>query len=248
MTMALSNSSQQYDILSITDSTLMFVMTIFCVLIPVSYFPFSPRPDKVFLRLLVRFFRSSEYLMNTMRWNLTMTPTRLDRWKRAFYTRELAALPQKLGGWGKIVNTGVLSETTPEQLQVLAVNLQALAGRMQELMDARADLHADLLAHELLIDVSDWHLKIQEDLSGFSQGLTVASVNKLCEQLTVSLAHLEIRIENTLNKEGGDKFSILDEENLYRLLGAYRGLSDALIEYAETAKGIGWEQWRESRF
>jgi len=248
ITMGLSNSSQQYDILSVIDSALMFITAFFCVFVPASYFPFSSRPDKAFLRLLGRFFRSSEYLMTTMLRDLTMPPTRLDRWRRAFHARELAALPQKLGAWGKIVNTGVLSETTPEQLQVLTANLQTLVYRIQELLDARARLHADLLAHELLSDMSDWRLKIQEVLSEFSLESTIVPPNKLREQLTVILEHLEISVEEMLNNVERDKFSTQDEENFYRLLGAYRGLSEAMIEYAGTAEGIDWDQWRESRF
>ena len=31
-------------------------------------------------------------------------------------------------------------------------------------------------------------------------------------------------------------------------VGAYRGLSEAVIEDAGTAEGIEWDRWRESRF
>ncbi len=183
-----------------------------------------------------------------MPWELTMTPTRLDCWKRAFHIRELAALPQKLGAWGKVVNTSVLSDTTPEQLQMLSTNLQALSYRMQELMDARANPQAEFLVHELLTDVRAWRIKVQETLYGFSQDPALIHVDVLREQLTRSIEHLEGRIEETLNKAGEGEFSERDGENFYQLLGAYRGLSKAIIEYAATAEGIRWEQWRESRF
>ena len=248
ITIGLSNSSQQYDILSVIDSTLMFITVLFCVLIPASYFPFSSRPDKVFLRLLGRFFRSSEYLMTTMRWDPTMTPTRLDYWRRAFHARELATLPQKLGAWGKVVNTRVLSNTTPEHLQTITTNLQALAYRMQELMDARANPQSELLVRELLTDMRVWRLKVQEALQVFSRDPAALAVNELREQLTTSIEHLEVRIEEILNKAGESDFSNRDGENFYHLLGAYRGLSEAMIEYAGTAEGIDWDQWRESRF
>ena len=39
-----------------------------------------------------------------------------------------------------------------------------------------------------------------------------------------------------------------DRERLYRLLGAYRGLSEAGLNYATVAEGIPWGAWRESRF
>ena len=37
-------------------------------------------------------------------------------------------------------------------------------------------------------------------------------------------------------------------EDLYRLLGAYRSVSEALVDYARAAGAIDWEPWREARF
>ncbi len=68
------------------------------------------------------------------------------------------------------------------------------------------------------------------------------------EQLTKSTEHLELRIEETLNKSEESEISVEEGENFYRLLGAYRGLSDVVIEYAGTAEKVDWEPWRESRF
>jgi len=39
-----------------------------------------------------------------------------------------------------------------------------------------------------------------------------------------------------------------DGENFYRLLGTYRGVSDALITYAGSTMSVEWAPWREERF
>jgi hypothetical protein len=39
-----------------------------------------------------------------------------------------------------------------------------------------------------------------------------------------------------------------DFENMYRLLGAYRGVSEAVVEHARLAGTIDWARWQESRF
>ena len=62
------------------------------------------------------------------------------------------------------------------------------------------------------------------------------------------LEHMEARIKATLNKAAEGEFSDRDAENFYRLLGAYRGVSEALVEYAANAAGIDWAPWREERF
>ena len=39
-----------------------------------------------------------------------------------------------------------------------------------------------------------------------------------------------------------------DEEKFYRLLGAYRAVSEALVDYAGDTADINWARWREERF
>jgi hypothetical protein len=68
------------------------------------------------------------------------------------------------------------------------------------------------------------------------------------ERLTAILGHLEGRIKETLNLAREGELSDRDGEHFYRLLGAYRGLSEAAIAYAGAANGIDWGPWRESRF
>ena len=221
---------------------------LFAVLAIASNIPFSARPEKAFQRLLGRFFRSCEHLMTTMPWYITTTPTRLERWRRAFHLREVEALPRKLAAWGKAIDTAAVPGTTPEQVQALTTNLQALTYRMQELMDARESPQARFLVGELLTDVRAWRLRVQEVFRAWAGGRTPAPAVVLSERLTARLSQLERRIEETINKAPEGELSRDDRERLYRLLGAYRGLSEAGVEYARTADGIEWGPWRESRF
>lgn len=47
-----------------------------------------------------------------------------------------------------------------------------------------------------------------------------------------------------LNKTNiGEPVSELERENFYLLLGAYRSLSEATIQYAEIAEQINWKHW-----
>ena len=64
----------------------------------------------------------------------------------------------------------------------------------------------------------------------------------------IAMERLEARLAETMNKAAEGELSDEDKERLYRLLGAYRGLSEAGLEYARTAEGVDWRPWRESRF
>ena len=55
-------------------------------------------------------------------------------------------------------------------------------------------------------------------------------------------------MRDTLDKTPDGQLSDRDEENFYHLLGAYRGVSEALVDYAGSSGGIDWARWREERF
>ena len=80
----------------------------------------------------------------------------------------------------------MLPGTTPEQVLELTTNLQALAYRMQELMDARANPQAQLLVRELLTDVRAWRLKVQEAFEGLSRDPAAGSADAFRERKGVS--------------------------------------------------------------
>ena len=62
------------------------------------------------------------------------------------------------------------------------------------------------------------------------------------------LSSLEARIQGTPDQAAEGQVGDRNGENFYRLLGAYRGVSEALVAYAGSAGQIDWSGWRESRF
>ncbi|MGB5326792.1 MAG: FUSC family protein, partial [Gammaproteobacteria bacterium] len=75
------SNEQSYNFLSVANTAMMFPL-IFLVYATTAYLPWSPRPERRFVRLLGRYFRSSEYLMSAMRWDPDRELTRLERWKK----------------------------------------------------------------------------------------------------------------------------------------------------------------------
>ena len=248
VTIAGISNQQTYNFLSVANTALMFPL-LFVLLAFTAYIPVSPRPEKAFPRLLGRFFRGGEYLMSTMRWDPTGRPTRFDRWKRAFHAREVETLPRKLAVWGDALDTRVLPGATPARVQALTTALQGLAYRMQELLEARDNPQAELLVRELLADFRAWRVKVQGTFNSLSQDPTATpAVEKLREGLAGILGHMEQRIQETLDKAAEGELTDQDGERFYRLLGAYRGVSEAACDYAGIAGDIDWSQWREARF
>ena len=198
--------------------------------------------------LLGRFFRSCDFLMSTMHWDLQRPVTRLDRWRDAFHAREVSTLPRKLVAWAPHIDTKALPGTSPQQVQAVVTSLQGLTYRIKELLEERGNPQAQFLAQELQADVRAWRLRVQETFQRLSEDPTVGDREAFRTKLDMILDRLEERIKGALDKTSEGLFSDGDGENFYRLLGAYRGVSEALVNYAGSIGPIDWEQWREERF
>jgi len=247
VTIASISNEQSYNFLSVATTAMMFPL-IFLVYATTAYFPWSPRPERRFVRLLGRYFRSSEYLMSTMRWDPARPTTRLERWKKAFHAREVATLPAKLGSWAPHLDNWALSSTSMEQVQTLMTSLQLLSHRMERLLGERDKPQAPFLVQQLLEDIRAWRIGIQTSFKRLAAGPAAGGTEVLRERLNQTLDKLEARIKEAVDNTPDAQYSERDAESFYRLLAAHRGVSTALVEYVDNAAAIDWAPWHEERF
>ncbi len=174
----------------------------------------------------------------------------LGRWKTTLYRNDLPELPEKLAVWGQHIDYRTFPDNTPKQVEALVTNLQALAYRIKELIEARQYLQADLLVRELSDDLRAWRILVENRFQLWADNPTMAVElgGQVQERLTARLAKFETRLDETFRLAGEDDLRDEDYENAYRLLGGFRGLSEAMIAYARLADGMNWAQWREERF
>ena len=246
------SNEQSYDFNNFINTSVMFYLIAITLAITANI-PFSPRPEHAFLRLLSRFFRCSEHLISTMQKDPQREMTRIDNWKKAFYLRELTLVPNKLATWAHFLNSESLSGTSPAQIQALTINLQALTYRLRELLDARSNIHAErmvqeLQAQELLQSIRSWQSRMQETFQFLSEDPTAGNSEKFHATLAGIMEQLEARIKETLNKTPEGKLNLQDGANFYRLLGAYRSVSEAMGDYVAKSDDMHWARWREAKF
>jgi len=130
----------------------------------------------------------------------------------------------------------------------VVTSLQGLTYRIKELFEERGNPQAQFLAQELQADVRAWRLRVQETFQRLSEDPTAGDREAFRTKLDGILDHLEDRIKGALDQASEGLFNDRDGENFYRILGAYRGVSEALVNYAGNTSPIDWEQWREERF
>ena len=209
-----------------------------------AYVPHQPRPDGAFLRLTRRFFRSCAWLAADAFAGQARGATRLWRWRRAYHRREVATLPSKLAAWGRFIDPKALPGTTPAQVTALVGTVQALMGRLQELLEVRERTDAVPLSEE----IKTWRRELEDIFRRLSERPDAIDGDALRASLDGFLMRVEARIKEVIG--GPDKSQVRprEGEDLYRLLGAYRGVSEVLVDYARAAGAIDWGPWREARF
>jgi hypothetical protein len=119
---------------------------------------------------------------------------------------------------------------------------------MQELLAERRGYQAPVLADELRSDILAWRDGIKKLLARLSRVESLPDHEEFGMRLARSMKLLQDRIEVALDGVSEAQVSVRDAEQFYRLLGSYRGLSEALIEYAGCARVVDWDRWREEKF
>jgi uncharacterized membrane protein YccC len=248
MFMMLGIENQQTYDFAAAANTFLFIMLALLVLVALSYINGSPRPEKTFVRLVGRFFRSSEFLLSRLTAERLEARSFPEQMKRGFYLHEMQTLPGKLRAWGGQIDPKKFPGASPDQIDGLAASLQILVYRMEDLIEARRAPHAEVLVRELTKDIRAWRLVIEENCRRWAERPEAGSAGDLPERLKARLATLNTTIEKTLNAAALEEISEEESGNFYRLLAGFRGFSDAALVYADVADEIDWSQLREERF
>ena len=242
-------NEQTYDFVSYANTSAAILLAV-ALAAAIEYIVFSPRPEKVFLRLLSRFFRQAAFMMSRLALERDQRKGWAERWRMVLYRHDLLALPEKLAALSQKIDYRVLPGHTPEQVQALATSLETVALRIKELMAAREYPQAELLVREYHHDLREWRVLIEEQFRLWAHDLTEEvemGVDPHARLLT-RMAKLEARIDETYKQAGEDQLSSQDYENFFRFLGSFRGLSEAGIGYLRLADKVNWRQWQEARF
>lgn len=245
LNMLVIQNEQVYSFAAMANVYIFLVMG-FTFLFVMSYLLGSPRPEKVVLRLLDRFFRSALFLMSRKSPEIRRFSP-LEQWRIAFHRRQLRSMPAKLRAWGKAIDLNSFPSNPPEQIQAMVASIQALVYRIEQILETGLVYREKPLSIELREDLKAWHRGIENTFDQWSRTPEAETVTALRQRLEKAFILLEKRVEEVINRDS-DEVSRQEEEDFFRLLGGYRGVSEAALAYAAAAQAINWDHWREERF
>ncbi len=238
-------NQQVYSFAAMANVYIFLVMG-FTFLFVMSYLLGSPRPEKVVLHLLGRFFRSALFLMSRKEPEAARLSF-FEQWRVAFHQGQLRSMPAKLGAWGKAIDLNRFPGNPPEQVQALVASIQTLVYRIEQFLETNVVYREKPLSLALREDVKNWHRGIENIFDRWSRTLETEPVAALKQRLEARFILLEKRVEEVVNQDGTE-VNGKEGEDFFRLLGGYRGISEAALAYAGAAQVVNWDHWREERF
>jgi hypothetical protein len=240
-------NEQSFDFERFLTSAMMWVVVVLLLTVT-EYVPVPHQPDRAFVRLLTRFLRSCESLLAPVPDESESAPARRTAWRRRLQLHEIATLPGKLVPWGRAIPPEALGDASPGQMQAFVANLQTLSSRMRELVEARALRGSGPVERALRTDAHRWRLALQQEIRGLIASPEATDPAALRLRLDRELHRIEAKTAQGLESENREGDSANELERLYRLLGAYRGVSEAFVELAGCAASLDWRRLREARF
>jgi hypothetical protein len=102
--------------------------------------------------------------------------------------------------------------------------------------------------HALLADVRRWRVAVQKIFGQLADQPETAATAASQSRLDAVLGRLEARIQEAFDPIDDARVSVAEGGDMYRLLGAHRGVSEALVKVAGQTIGIDWMLLREGRF
>jgi uncharacterized membrane protein YccC len=238
---------QEYSFTFVANFSVAFLLVLGTLAIG-AYFPISFRPERVFVRLIRRYFRSAAELLETLHLDKRRHGFWLERQRRAYHARQLATLPGRLSVWTKALPDAALAAGGRADVQELVISLSMLGDRMRDLMAMRDVEHAESWVREVLDEVRAWRLAIQGVFEQVAEVPEDLALDDLRDRLSARMDQIEAQISGAIERGSTIGASADESENLFRELGGFRGVSEALISVVDRSKMLDWQRLREARF
>ncbi|MGY0615260.1 FUSC family protein [Vibrio sp. FJH11] len=226
---------------------LMTIMTLFYLvvfmIIFAHYFPFSSRPEHLFLTLKERYFRHIRSLFATYQ---NPSSSFVTQPKRALHLVTLNVSAKKLKVWGSKINHKHFNQTTPEAIGAFSKACDALCNHINVLMIAEKKLLANPLINKLRQQHRDSIIPMMAGALASHQ--VTEELDSVFEKYSQDYQSFEDKLEDFFSALDLSDYAYSEIAGFYILLNLKRNVFEAIKHCKQTYEDIDWVNLQQKRF
>lgn len=220
----------------------LFYMVVFMIIFA-HYFPFSSRPEHLFLTLRERYFRHVGDLFASYH---QQSESSFKKLKRSLHLVTLNVSSKKLMVWGSKINHKLFDKTPPEAIGAFSKSCNALSNHVNILIAAEQKLLSNRLIKQLRSKHTDSILPLMAGALASHQ--TTDELNSVFEQYSQDYQSFENKLEEFFSELDLSDYAYSEIAGFYILLNLKRNVFEAINQCKQTYEDIDWVNLRQKRF
>ncbi|MFM2593134.1 FUSC family protein [Vibrio harveyi] len=220
----------------------LFYMVVFMIIFA-HYFPFSSRPEHLFLTLKERYFRHVGDLFASYH---QQSESSFKKLKRSLHLVTLNVSSKKLMVWGSKINHKLFDKTPPEAIGAFSKSCNALSNHVNILIAAEQKLLSNRLIKQLRSKHTDSILPLMAGALASHQ--TTDELNSVFEQYSQDYQSFENKLEEFFSELDLSDYAYSEIAGFYILLNLKRNVFEAINQCKQTYEDIDWVNLRQKRF
>ncbi|MGD1465186.1 FUSC family protein [Vibrio harveyi] len=220
----------------------LFYMVVFMIIFA-HYFPFSSRPEHLFLTLKERYFRHVGDLFASYH---QQSESSFKKLKRSLHLVTLNVSSKKLMVWGSKINHKLFDKTPPEAIGAFSKSCDALSNHVNILIAAEQKLLSNRLIKQLRGKHTDSILPLMAGALASHQ--TTDELNSVFEQYSQDYQSFENKLEEFFSELDLSDYAYSEIAGFYILLNLKRNVFEAINQCKQTYEDIDWVNLRQKRF
>ncbi|HGY9576832.1 TPA: FUSC family protein [Vibrio harveyi] len=220
----------------------LFYMVVFMIIFA-HYFPFSSRPEHLFLTLKERYFRHVGDLFASYH---QQSESSFKKLKRSLHLVTLNVSSKKLMVWGSKINHKLFDKTPPEAIGAFSKSCNALSNHVNILIAAEQKLLSNRLIKQLRSKHTDSILPLMAGALASHQ--TTDELNSVFEQYSQDYQFFENKLEEFFSELDLSDYAYSEIAGFYILLNLKRNVFEAINQCKQTYEDIDWVNLRQKRF
>ncbi|ELH7810470.1 FUSC family protein [Vibrio harveyi] len=220
----------------------LFYMVVFMIIFA-HYFPFSSRPEHLFLTLKERYFRHVGDLFASYH---QQSESSFKKLKRSLHLVTLNVSSKKLMVWGSKINHKLFDKTPPEAIGAFSKSCNALSNHVNILIAAEQKLLSNRLIKQLRSKHTDSILPLMAGALASHQ--TTDELNSVFDKYSQDYQSFENKLEDFFSELDLSDYAYSEIAGFYILLNLKRNVFEAINQCKQTYEDIDWVNLRQKRF